>query len=154
MQQGLERYRKITRLAEDAFRIPGLGIRVGIDALIGLIPGFGDIAGGVLAGYGILVAWRAGAPASLLIRMLGNIAVDTVVGEIPIAGDLFDIAWKSNSKNYRLLERFTAEPERTARASRGLLIGIITGLLLLLALCAWISVQVVLFLFHYIAASP
>ena len=147
-QNDLERYRSLTRLADDAVRVPGLGFRVGLDPLIGLIPGIGDLAGGGISAYGILVGWRAGAPGSVLFRMLLNVGIDTLVGEIPLIGDLFDFGWKSNTRNLRLLEQHLASPDQTRRASRLLLAGL--GLILcgVLALGIWLTLIIATQLFH------
>ena len=98
--------RGLTHLLDEAITIPGTGIKVGLDALIGLVPGLGDLAGGVMGGYAILVASRLGAPPSVLGHMLLNIGIDSLVGVLPVLGDLFDIGWKSNTRNLRLLEQY------------------------------------------------
>jgi hypothetical protein len=143
MASELERLRRFARLADDAFRVPVLGIRVGFDALLGLIPGLGDVAGGLLSSYGLWVAWRLGAPASVMGRMVLNIGIDTVIGEIPIAGDLFDVGWRSNTRNLRLLERYLDEPAGTRRSSTILLAGIPLLLIVLLGLSLWSAVKIV-----------
>ncbi len=103
---------------DDAVRIPGTNLRFGLDALIGLIPGIGDMAGGVATAYTIVAGERMGAPKSVLVRMVWNVLVDTVVGSIPVLGDLFDIGYKANRKNVQLLEAFAVAPQKTQRASR------------------------------------
>jgi Domain of unknown function (DUF4112) len=129
----LARARTLTRLLDTAARVPGTGIRFGADAILGLIPGLGDVAGAVLAGYLVLLAQRLGAPRSVVLRMLGNVAVDTLGGTVPLIGDLFDVAFKSNSRNLALLERVIERPTDTTRASRLLVIGTFLGLVLLVA---------------------
>jgi hypothetical protein len=107
--------RRLERLAhwlDDRYRLPGTGIRVGLDGLIGLIPGIGDAASGVLSAYIIYEARRLGVPNSVLAGMLGNFAVDFVVGAVPVFGDIFDIGWKANRRNVRMLLRHL---ERSAR---------------------------------------
>jgi uncharacterized protein DUF4112 len=141
----LDHYRRFARLADEAFRVPMLGVRVGLDPLLGLIPGLGDVAGGLLSSYGLWVAWRLGAPASVMGRMVLNIGIDTVIGEIPVAGDLFDVGWKSNTRNLRLLERYLDEPAGTRRSSTLLLAGIPLLLILLLGLSLWGAVKIVAF---------
>jgi len=88
--------------------IPGLGRRIGIDALLGVVPVVGDVAGGALGGWIVYEAWRLGAPPRLIAKMLANLAVDTGVGAIPIAGDIFDAAWKANRRNAELLRDWLA----------------------------------------------
>ena len=120
------------RLLDSAFRIPGTKVRFGLDPIIGLVPGVGDLAGAVLSGFIILRSARLGAPRSVLARMVMNVAIDTVVGSVPILGDLFDVVWRSNLRNAKLLERHLARPEHTRRASRWL-VAVVAGALVLLA---------------------
>jgi len=110
--------RTVARLLDSAFAIPGTSFTIGLDPILGLIPAAGDLIGALLSGYIVLAGLRLGAPGSVVARMLGNIAIDTAVGSIPILGDLFDAGWRSNDRNVRLLEAFVAEPERVARRSR------------------------------------
>src|SRR5205823_823531 len=77
-----------------------------------------DSAVAVLSGYIVLTGIRLGAPRSVVLRMLANVAIDTIVGSVPVLGDLFDIGWKSNNKNVALIERHLDQPEATRRASR------------------------------------
>lgn len=130
----LERVRTLARLLDSAVTIPGTKIRFGADSLIGLIPGVGDVAGAVLSGYIVLVATQLGAPASVVTRMLMNIGLDTVVGSVPVLGDLFDVAWKSNQKNVALLENHLGRGVETRRASRWLIAGIVVAAVALLVL--------------------
>src|SRR5919197_3697789 len=104
----LKRVRLLSRLLDEQFRIPGTTQRIGIDGLLGLIPGVGDSAGALLSAYILYEAIRLGAPTSVLLRMIANIGIDTVVGAIPVAGDIFDIAWKANKKNAALLHAYLA----------------------------------------------
>ena len=113
----LDRLRGIARIMDDAIKIPGTNIRIGLDALLGLIPGVGDVAGGATTAYTLLAAHRLGAPKPVLIRMLFNLLVDTIVGSIPVLGDLFDIGYRANRRNVQLVERFTAMPQATERSS-------------------------------------
>lgn len=100
-----------TRLAfllDDAFRIPGTKIRFGWDTIVGLIPGIGDAATTVIALAPVATAWKLGAGRWLLARMLGNVAIDAVIGSIPVVGDAFDLFFKANRRNARLLQHFAA----------------------------------------------
>src|SRR4051812_35848543 len=99
----------LARLLDDAFAIPGTNWRFGLDAIIGLIPGLGDLITSAFSFLIVFAAWQRGLPRGTIARMVGNIAVDTLVGAMPIIGDLFDAAWKSNKKNVALLKRATAE---------------------------------------------
>lgn len=98
-----ERLRKLAYWLDDRFRIPGTNWRVGLDGLIGLIPGVGDTVTSALAAYIILEAKRLGVPTGTLLRMVGNVLGDYVVGTIPVVGDLIDLRWKANRKNIELL---------------------------------------------------
>lgn len=116
-----DRTRRISQLAwvlDNSIRLPIIGRRIGIDGLIGLIPGVGDAATGALSAYLIVEAARAGVRKRALARMAGNAAIDTVIGSIPLVGDLFDMGFKANARNARIAldeiarrERETAEKE-------------------------------------------
>jgi hypothetical protein len=127
---------------DEAIRIPGTNIRIGLDALLGLLPGGGDVAGGLFSGLIILQAARVGAPTAVLGRMLANVAIDVVVGTIPLLGDLFDVAWRSNSRNVRLLDAWRERPTSTKRASAATVAAIIVALLVLIGLAVWGSIAV------------
>lgn len=129
----LARARTLARLLDSAVRVPGTGIRFGADAVIGLIPGLGDIGGAALAGYLVILAQRLGVPRAVVLRMLANVAVDTLGGTVPLIGDLFDVAFKSNLRNVALLERALERPVATTRTSRLMVAGTILGLALLVA---------------------
>lgn len=103
---------------DDALRIPGTDRRVGVDPILGLLPGAGDYAGSVLSAWVVLEAAVLGAPASVLLRMLGNVGLELVVGVVPLLGDLFDFGWKANRRNLALLRAWMGAPDRVARRSR------------------------------------
>lgn len=105
----LRRYSVIAKLLDAQFRVPLTRWRFGLDGLLGLVPGAGDIATAVVGAYGLVVAYKLGAPASIHARMVVNLLVDAGVGTIPIAGDLFDFAFKANIRNERLLMRWLEE---------------------------------------------
>ena len=121
----LQRYRTLVRLFDEALRIPGTRLRFGLDALIGLFPGAGDVIGAGFALYGIVLARRLGAPAAIQIRMLANVALDALGGALPIAGDIFDVAFKAHVRNRALLERWHAAPEQTRRLSRAAIAAVV-----------------------------
>jgi len=126
---------RLNRMAwflDNSIPVPGMGgYRVGIDGLIGLIPGIGDAFGAVLSTYILGEAARLGVPKSVLLRMLFNIAIDSIVGLIPFAGDIFDMAWKSNLRNVKLLDNYLDNPRTTTRSSRFVAFGIVTTALLI-----------------------
>ncbi|RED54334.1 DUF4112 domain-containing protein [Aestuariispira insulae] len=102
----LERTRAVAEWLDRRFRIPLTPFHIGMDGLIGLIPGFGDTAMLACSLWILYQSRRAGAPLWLIFRMAINIAIDWLIGLIPLVGDFFDIAWKANLKNVRLLERY------------------------------------------------
>lgn len=108
----------LARWMDSAFEIPGTGVRFGLDAIVGLVPGLGDLITSVVSLYILRVAERRGVPRVTLIRMASNIAIDYVLGSIPIAGDIFDVYWKSNLKNVELLRRHTLSTTAERRQAR------------------------------------
>ena len=104
----LRRVRLLSRLLDEQFRLPGTTYRIGLDGLLGLIPGVGDAASALLSTYILYEAIRLGAPSTVLLRMIANIGIDTVGGAIPVVGDIFDMAWKANKKNAALLHAYLA----------------------------------------------
>jgi hypothetical protein len=100
-----QRVERLEHVLESAIRIPGLGTRIGADAIIGLLPGGGDAAMAVLGLYLVWEARNLGASRVMLARMLGNVAVDAVIGSVPVAGDVFDLFFRSNRRNLKLIKR-------------------------------------------------
>ena len=113
----LRSLRSISWLFDELVRIPGTRITLGLDALMGLVPGGGDVVGGAVSVYALFVARRLGAPTPVILRMGLNILVDAVLGAVPFLGDLFDVTWKANRKNVQVLEEFIATPQRAQRSS-------------------------------------
>ncbi|HLY41809.1 MAG TPA: DUF4112 domain-containing protein [Terracidiphilus sp.] len=99
-------------LLDEAFRIPGTRFRFGLDGIIGLVPGLGDVIAGVLSLIIPLAAWIRGVPYITLTRMAANLGIGVLIGTIPVFGDIFDIFWKANRRNYLLLQRHLGEPHR------------------------------------------
>jgi hypothetical protein len=107
---------QLVRWLDDGLRVPGTQLRFGLDALVGLfVPGAGDAITAVGALALFYDAWREGVPKRVLARMALNVAVDLVVGAVPVAGDAFDLVWKANRKNLQLIERHRREPAAPAR---------------------------------------
>ena len=128
----LRRLRSLAWLLDNSIPLPG-GMRIGLDAIIGLIPGIGDAIGALVSAYLINEARTLGAPRSVLLRMSGNVLIETLIGAIPFAGDIFDAAFKANMRNLALLEGYAANPVKTRRSS-GLFVFGFSILLLLLVL--------------------
>jgi len=118
-ERGLrERLNFLAWLLDSSIPIPGTRLTVGLDALIGLFPFIGDLLGVVASSYILAQANRMGVGRAILARMAFNVAIEGVVGIVPIAGDVFDAAWKANQKNVRLLDAWAERPHATRRASR------------------------------------
>lgn len=130
----MERVRRLAHLWDDGFRIPGIPVAFGLDPLVGLVPGVGDAAGALVASYVVLQAARLDVPGLTLLRMLANIAIDTLLGTVPVIGDIFDVVWKANLKNVALIEHHLADSHGARRASRLWLAAVVAVLLLLAAL--------------------
>jgi hypothetical protein len=124
-----QRLGRVAWLLDSSIPLPGVKFRIGIDAILGLIPGLGDFFGVVLSSYIVREAARLGAPPSVLIRMVWNVAIEGVVGIIPFVGDVFDAAWKANQRNFALLETHLDHPERAARSSRWFVTLLLAGLI-------------------------
>lgn len=133
-------------MLDSAFKIPGTGVRIGADSILGLIPVVGDLTGAALSGYIVLASARLGAPASTLIRMVINIAIDTVVGSVPILGDMFDAGWRANIKNVELLDQHIGGDVQSRKANRLVVIGVIAALLLMAAGAVFLGIMTLKFL--------
>jgi hypothetical protein len=134
-----ESIKRLSWLMDDLIRIPGLGWRVGLDALIGLIPGFGDTATSLASFYILAAAVRYGVPKVTILRMGMNIGIDYLVGSLPLVGDLFDAWWKSNQMNVELLSKratVSKSEARKGKLSDWLFVGLIILLLAVLAVGA------------------
>lgn len=115
-----ERLRRLQALAwllDNSIPLPG-GFRIGVDALLGLIPGIGDAMGALISAYIVNEARSMGASRSVLLRMMGNVLIETAIGSIPLAGDVFDAAFKANARNLALLQAHQFDPARSRRNSR------------------------------------
>ena len=138
----LKRLRRLSHLLDNAIPIPGTRYRIGLDPLLGLLPGGGDFLGAALSLYIMLESSRLGVPRSILVQMVTNILFDTVSGTVPVLGDLFDVAWKANSKNIALLENHLDIPQSGKKADGLFLALLIGGVLLVVVVVAAISVMI------------
>jgi hypothetical protein len=115
----------IAWLLVNSIPIPGTGRRIGLDAVIGLVPGLGDILAG---GLGLLIVARAvqrGLPTVVLARMLANVALDFAIGSVPIIGDAFDLWYKSNARNVALLRRYADNPSASTAGQWAFFLGLL-----------------------------
>jgi hypothetical protein len=124
----MDRLRRLAWILDDLVRVPGTSRRFGLDPVLGLLPGGGDVVGGALSAWVVIAAARLGAPSSVILRMGWNIVVDTVLGAVPLVGDLFDASWKANRRNVALLERYVEQPGAATRSSRLVLAGVLVGI--------------------------
>jgi hypothetical protein len=104
-EEAQRRLRRIAKLMDSQIRVPVIGLRIGADAILGLVPGFGDILTGAIGAYLIYEAQRLGVPRSAVLRMVANIAFDTAVGAIPLFGDIWDFFFRANDRNMQILAR-------------------------------------------------
>ncbi len=133
----------LARALDSAIRIPGTRITFGLDSIVGLVPGAGDLASALLSGYIVLASARMGVPPSVVARMILNLGVDTLVGSVPLLGDLFDVGFRANLRNAALLDRHLADPKAVRRSSRLAVLAAIGGVILLAAGGVAIAVLVV-----------
>ncbi len=135
--------RRLSYYLDDLFVVPGTGYRVGLDPLLGLVPGVGDVATSTASAYIVAQAVVLGVPRATLARMLVVLLVDAVVGSLPLVGDAFDAVWKANARNVRLLEARLDTPEEATTDRRYVLVvTVVVTLLLVLVgvgavLAAW-----------------
>ncbi|MCY7274117.1 MAG: DUF4112 domain-containing protein, partial [Phormidesmis sp. CAN_BIN44] len=130
-------------ILDNAIPIPGTPYRIGIDPIVGLLPGGGDL---VMAAFSVYIVWesaRLGLPRSTVTQMVSNLVFDTVMGSVPVAGDLLDVTWKANSKNVRLLEAHLDSPQHQKKANKGFVLLLLFGFLALVISIAALSVFVI-----------
>ena len=142
-RSALKRIRSISHLLDNAIAIPGIGYRIGLDPLVGLLPGGGDLMTGLISIYIVAEAARLGVPAATLGRMGLNILVELVVGTMPMVGDLFDAVWKANAQNVALVERHIRQPRPSGRVDKVFAILLIAVLSALVIGIAALSVMIV-----------
>jgi hypothetical protein len=149
----ISRLQKLSRLLDDAVRIPGSNFRIGLDPLLGLIPGSGDLIGGLLSTYIVIEAARMGVPKSTLGRMGTNILWELGLGVIPLLGDLFDVTWKANVRNVELLQKHVQAPSRERAVNRWLVVGLIVLMLFLMVATTALSVWLVRWIFLQVGGA-
>ncbi len=137
----VRRLQTLAWLLDSSIVLPG-GYRIGIDPILGLVPGIGDAIGALVSAYIVNEARALGVPRTILMRMMGNVLLDTLVGSIPLAGDLFDAAFKANMRNLALLQRYHLDPVGSRRSSGWIVAGF--SALLALVTLALLSIPVLL----------
>lgn len=141
--RGLDR---LAKLMDAQFTIPGTGIRFGLDALIGLIPGAGDLSTFAISGYMLIIMSKNGASGFVLARMVFNILLDAIVGAIPLLGDIFDVAFKANMRNMRLMNEYYKEGRHRGSAWK-LIIPVLIILLAIIIGIIWLVYKLLVWVF-------
>jgi hypothetical protein len=144
---------RIARLMDSQFRLPGTRFRFGLDPILGLLPVVGDLSSLAVSGMLLLTMMRHGASGAVVVRMAFNILLDTVIGSIPILGNLFDFAYKANERNLNLLRRHYTEG-RHQGSGKGLALLLLLGFLVVFGLVAWGGFQLMRWVWHYFEAHP
>jgi Domain of unknown function (DUF4112) len=148
---------QLARWMDTVFHVPGIGIRFGLDALLGLIPGLGDTMTSLVSLYILNAGRRYGVSRLTLTRMAANIALDYVLGAVPLLGDLFDVYWKSNQRNVALLRRHLettpAEQQRARTGDRLFMAGLVFGLISLLVASVATAWYLIAWIGHLLTAS-
>ena len=141
--QRLEALRSLKGWLDEAFRVPGTNLRFGWDPLIGLVPWVGDLLTALMSGAIVLQAHHMRLPRVVQLRMLGNIVIDLTAGAIPVVGDAADFFWKSNKKNFALLEEHAYEVRQATMGDRlfvgAMLLAVLAVALVPLAVMYWIG---------------
>ena len=138
---------RLAKLMDSQFRIPGTNIKFGLDALIGLIPGIGDFATFIISGMMLSALAKNGASGFVLARMTVNIILDALIGSIPILGDIFDVGFKANERNLKLMREHYFEGRHKGSALK-VIIPLLLFLLIILSCITWLSYKFINWLFH------
>jgi len=145
-QRGLKQLNYLAKLMDAQFRVPGTNFRFGLDGIIGLIPGAGDLSTFAVSGYMLWIMANNGASGSVLARMTFNILIDAIVGAIPILGDLFDVAFKANMRNMRLMQQHYEEGRHRGSAWKIIVPVLIVVFLIIIAII-WVTYKFLASLF-------
>ncbi len=145
-QRGMISIEKLAKLMDAQFKIPGTNIRFGLDSLIGLIPGVGDLSTFAVSGYMVWIMANNGASGFLLARMVLNILIDAIVGMIPLLGDIFDIAFKANIRNMKLMQEHYQEGRHKGSAWK-VIIPVLIILFVIIIGIIWLTYKLLLALF-------
>ena len=145
----LKSLEKLSKLMDAQFTIPGTNIKFGLDALIGLMPGVGDLSTFAISGYMLFIMAKNGASGFVLARMILNILVDAIVGAVPILGDIFDVAFKANTRNMRLMNQYYKEGKHKGSAWK-VIIPVLVILLIIIIGVVWLAYKILSLLFNNI----
>ncbi|MFK8031521.1 MAG: DUF4112 domain-containing protein [Gammaproteobacteria bacterium] len=148
-----KRRKQLERIAwvlDNSIPIPFTQRRIGLDSLIGLVPGVGDAIGGLLSTWILFQGMRLKVPFFTLMRMIMNVAIEVVLGFIPFVGDLFDMGWKANHRNVQLLSDYLDRPVATARGSLLLMVLLLVALLVVGVATVWAGVWLFSMVFGWI----
>jgi len=148
-QKSSEQKSTLVWLLDESIPLPG-GYRVGLDGILGLIPGIGDVASSGISTFILYKAYKQNLPKLVMFKMLLNIILDTVLGAIPIIGDLFDFAWKANTKNAYLLDEYHSNPNKTYKrsvAATGVFILMLIGVVFLCLASVYFLIKLVFAIF-------
>jgi hypothetical protein len=149
-KQNLEKLDKLAWWLDSSIRIPGTGWRIGLDGIIGLVPGIGDLTAGALSGYILLQALRMGVAPMVIARMVINILLESVVGIVPVIGDIFDFAFKANQRNVRLMQAYLDSPNPVQQRSTITVILVLVAVIAVLVLTVWLVFSLLIALFQAI----
>src|SRR5687768_16126386 len=142
----LKNLNSLAKLMDSQFKIPGTNIKFGLDALIGLIPGAGDFATFLISGYMVTVMAKNGASGFVLARMVLNIVIDSLIGSIPILGDIFDVAFKANQRNMALMQQHYVEGRHKGGAWK-VIVPVLLMLLIIIGGLAWLAYKLFVWIF-------
>lgn len=143
--------RRLAWLLDDAIRLPG-GYRIGLDGIVGLVPGLGDALGLAASTYILFRARRFGVPRVVMARMIGNVLLESVIGAIPVLGDLFDFAFKANRRNIGLMEQYLVDEREARRGSWVRIVAAFAAGLAVIALVLFLVFRFVQWIWNLAAA--
>jgi hypothetical protein len=147
-QRGLREVAYLAKLMDSRFRIPGTNLRFGLDGIIGLIPGAGDLSTFAVSSYMLWIMARNGASGFVLARMVVNVLIDAIIGSIPFVGDLFDFVFKANTRNLRLMQEHYQEGRHRGGAWK-VIVPVLIVLFLVIVALIWLAYKLVASLFHW-----
>ena len=141
-QRKLQSLDKLAWLLDSSIPIPGTSRTIGLDGIIGLVPGIGDVFASLLSGYIIIKAIIMGLPIFVIGQMVVNMVLEGVVGVIPFFGDIFDFIFKANRRNVRLMQNYLEDPKETAERSASSVIGFLVVLFFVFLFTIWLIFKV------------